>query len=472
MKGDSMRKVYNPLHYDQATTVNHLVFWKKISKPFFQAMNKELTFDMITKKINIVRKLRRLKSSSQPITTTSSKAVEKSITLLGVHVDLLTENRLNQYISSVIERKSKKMVLNVNVHCYNMVFKNPKLRKILNTAGVVFCDGFGVALGAKISGLCMPTRFTPADSIWSLAKLAEKKGHSFYFLGAEDGIAEKAAQNMKARYPNLKITTHHGYFDKSYNSDENNKIVKKINASKANILVVGFGMPIQEEWLEENWNDLNVNIGFSAGALFDYVSGELRRGPRWMTDNGLEWLARMLIEPKRLWRRYFIGNTVFLYKVIAERLEDIAKEAIVIGQEMLTQSIAMWTEMFIIPAVREDNRQTKIITTGYSATRKSPRTKLKGYSAEIVKNGVRYQASIKDVSPEGIQLVNIPSLLASEKGGHLNISVSNLLGSTEYQLTVKTEWKKKAGRRLVAAGFSILNAPNEWKMLMPQMATN
>ncbi len=430
-----MSKTYNPLRYDRATNIVRNLWNQRPSSP----INDTLQRDNMTKKRSL-------------------KAVE-SIELLGVRVHLLTENRLHQYISNVIERDRKELILNVNVHCYNMIFKNPWMKNFLNKAEIIFCDGFGVALGAKILGLRMPTRFTPADSIWNLAALAEKKGHSFYFLGAKHGIAEKAAQKMKQRYPNLKITTHHGYFDKSRDSLENQKIIKEINASKANILVVGFGMPIQEKWLQENWDQLNVNIGFSAGALFDYVSDELCRGPRWMTDNGLEWLARMLIEPKRLWKRYLIGNTVFLYKVTAERLENIMGEAIITGQEMLTQAIAMWREIFS--------------PSPYTATRKHPRTKLNGYSAEIVKNGVRYQASIKDVSPEGIQLGNIPSLLTNQEGDHLNISVSNLLGSTEYQLTVKTKWKKKAGRRLVAAGFSILNAPSEWKMLMmPQTATS
>ncbi len=143
---------------------------------------------------------------------------------------------------------------------------------------------------------------------------------TFFLLGAKPGIADKAAQKLIDRFPDLKITTHHGYFDKTTDSEENQRIIRKINASKANILVVGFGMPLQEKWLKENWDSLNVNIGFPAGALFDYISGELKRGPRWMTNNGLEWLARLLIEPRRLFWRYVIGNTLFLYLVLKEKL--------------------------------------------------------------------------------------------------------------------------------------------------------
>ncbi|MCI5189977.1 MAG: WecB/TagA/CpsF family glycosyltransferase [Candidatus Electrothrix sp. AS4_5] len=96
--------------------------------------------------------------------------------------------------------------------------------------------------------------------------------------------------------------------------------MEHINTIKPNILILGLGMPLQERWLKENWTKLEVNIGLTGGAVFDYVSGELRRGPRWMTDNGMEWLARLLIEPKRLWKRYLIGNLFFFYLIFKERL--------------------------------------------------------------------------------------------------------------------------------------------------------
>ncbi|MCI5164913.1 MAG: glycosyltransferase [Candidatus Electrothrix sp. GM3_4] len=439
-----------------------------MSKQFFHAMNKELTFDMIKKNLNIVRKLLQLiQQDDAPAKKRSSKTVE-SIKLLGVRVDLLTENKLHQYISNVIERKSKKLVLNVNVHCYNMIFKNPWMQKFFNKAEVIFCDGSGVALGAKILGLRMPTRFTPADSIWNLAALAEKKGHSFYFLGAKDGIAEKAAQKMKKRYPNLKITTHHGYFNKSRNSVENQEIVAKINASKANILVVGFGMPIQEKWLQENWDQLNVNIGFSAGALFDYVSGELRRGPRWMTENGLEWLARMLIEPKRLWKRYLLGNTLFLFRVFMERLKNIMKDLLwqfKQGLEVLMGAIFPISQ----PVVAQENKKLDVIFHG-TGIRKYPRMELRGYTAQIInENSSSYTATIRDASLGGLQVQGLPAKFNANKEGPLTIIVSNLLDSIHYKLIVQPKWGKKKDSSL-AAGFSIVKAPTEWNEFMLQTA--
>jgi N-acetylglucosaminyldiphosphoundecaprenol N-acetyl-beta-D-mannosaminyltransferase len=134
-------------------------------------------------------------------------------------------------------------------------------------------------------------------------------------------VAEKAATRLKERFPDLDIAgAHHGYFDKTAGSLKNEAVIQEINAVRPNILIVGFGMPLQERWLMENWNCIEANVAIVAGAVFDYVSGELHRGPRWLTDHGLEWLARLIIEPRRLWRRYLIGNPLFLARVIKQRL--------------------------------------------------------------------------------------------------------------------------------------------------------
>jgi N-acetylglucosaminyldiphosphoundecaprenol N-acetyl-beta-D-mannosaminyltransferase len=134
-------------------------------------------------------------------------------------------------------------------------------------------------------------------------------------------VADKAAANLKARYPDLRIVgTHHGYFDKTQGCAENEAVIEQINTVKPNILIVGFGMPLQERWLMENWDRIDANVALTGGAVFDYVSGELRRAPRWMTENGLEWLGRLIIEPRRLWKRYLIGNPIFLWRVLKQRL--------------------------------------------------------------------------------------------------------------------------------------------------------
>ncbi len=247
---------------------------------------------------------------------TSTVSLPDPISLLDIRIDPVTVDQLHAYMADLIVRDDKALVLNVNVHCMNLAYENPWLRNFLNSAEMVFCDGAGVRLGGKLKGESLPKRITYADWVWQLAAFAEPLGWTFYFLGAKPGVAQKAADALRERHPALKVVgTHDGYFSHDPNSAENQAVIDEINALKPNILMMGMGMPLQEKWLMENWQQVDANIALTGGAVFDYVSGELQRAPRWMTDNGLEWLGRLLIEPKRLWQRYVVGNPLFLYRV-------------------------------------------------------------------------------------------------------------------------------------------------------------
>ncbi|HLF27046.1 MAG TPA: WecB/TagA/CpsF family glycosyltransferase [Anaerolineae bacterium] len=233
----------------------------------------------------------------------------------------LTLAELHARIADHIRHKRHALVLHVNAHGLNLAYKQRWLRDFLHTAATVFCDGVGVVLGARLLGYRIPHRITYADWMWQLAEFAQSRDFSFFFLGARPGIAEKAAERLRECFPSLHIVgMHHGYFDKTAGNAENGAVLQVINAASPSILIVAFGMPEQERWLMENWDCVNADVALTGGAVFDYISGELRRGPRWMTDNGFEWLARMLIEPKRLWRRYLFGNPLFLWRVLKQRL--------------------------------------------------------------------------------------------------------------------------------------------------------
>lgn len=243
------------------------------------------------------------------------------INILGVQVHPLTVDQLHEELAQLIETDSHAEVLHVNVHGMNLSADNPWLRDYLNQAEIVFCDGAGIILGARILGQHIPERITYADWMWQLAEFAAARGYSFYFLGAKPGIAQTAADRMIAHFPELKIAgVRDGYFNKDNGHPDNEAVLADINAARPNILVVGMGMPMQERWLLDNWNRIDANIALTGGAVFDYISGDLKRAPTWMTDNGLEWLGRLLIEPRRLWQRYIVGNPVFLARVIRERL--------------------------------------------------------------------------------------------------------------------------------------------------------
>jgi N-acetylglucosaminyldiphosphoundecaprenol N-acetyl-beta-D-mannosaminyltransferase len=244
-----------------------------------------------------------------------ARPVKDPVNMLGVGVDPLTVEELHAEIGRLVRSGERGLVLNANAHCLNLCYEDPKLRDFLNGAEVVFCDGAGVMLAARVLGRRLPARITYADWAWQLAAFVESEGFSLYFLGARPGVAQAAARRLKERYPTLEIVgVHHGYFDHS------EAVVEEINAAAPDILLVGLGMPLQEYWLMENWHRLDAGVALTGGAVFDYVSGRLRRGPHLLTSSGFEWLARLLIEPRRLWRRYLVGNPLFLLRVLKQRL--------------------------------------------------------------------------------------------------------------------------------------------------------
>lgn len=230
-------------------------------------------------------------------------------------MDALTVGELHERIRAFVREDRRATVLNVNAHCLNLTYRDAALRRFFGEADIVFCDGAGVMLAARILGGRLPARITYADWLPVLSDFAERENFSMYFLGGKPGIAEKAATKLRASHPNLEISgTRHGYFG----SSENESVVRKINDASPDILIVGMGMPTQEKWLMENREKLDARVILTGGAAFDYASGELRRGPRVFTGNGFEWLARLAIEPRRLWRRYLVGNPLFVFRVMRQ----------------------------------------------------------------------------------------------------------------------------------------------------------
>jgi N-acetylglucosaminyldiphosphoundecaprenol N-acetyl-beta-D-mannosaminyltransferase len=228
-------------------------------------------------------------------------------------------------IIRTIQARGKARVVYVNISAVNLAQDLAWFRDFINRSDIAYCDGFGVKWGARLLGLQTPYRFTPPDWIALLAEECARQHFSLYLLGAQPSVAEKVAVTLKKQFTDLTIAgTHHGYFDKTPGAGENKAVLEAINAAKPDILLVGFGMPIQERWLMENWDRLEVNVALPVGALFDYLAGEIPRAPHWMTDHGLEWLGRLIVEPRRLWRRYLIGNTRFLWLVLKERCKRLS----------------------------------------------------------------------------------------------------------------------------------------------------
>jgi N-acetylglucosaminyldiphosphoundecaprenol N-acetyl-beta-D-mannosaminyltransferase len=208
-------------------------------------------------------------------------------------------------------------VMYVNAHVLNQSREIPSLRAALERADLVYCDGYGVRLAAKALDAEIPHRMTGADWIWHLAALCEAAGQSVYLLGSEPAVAAETGQRLGRWYPRLKIAgTHHGFFD--IGSPHDDRVVEDINARRPDIVLVGMGTPKQELWVEHNAARLDTDVLWTVGALFDYVSGRVPRAPGWLADNGLEWIFRLAIEPQRMWRRYLLGNPVFISRVMAQ----------------------------------------------------------------------------------------------------------------------------------------------------------
>ena len=243
------------------------------------------------------------------------------IDVLGVGVDPITVDGLHAEIARLVRGGEPGLVLNVNAHCLNLCYEDRALRGALNGADVVFCDGAGVMLAARLLGGRIPERITYAAWIWQLADFAAAEGFSLYLLGAKPGVAQEAARRLRERYPDLRIVgTRHGYFDHLAESAENEAVLEEINAAAPDILLVGLGMPLQERWLTENRHGLDAGVALSCGAAFDYASRRVRRGPSLLTESGFEWLTRLINEPCRLWRRYLLGNPLFLLRVLRQIL--------------------------------------------------------------------------------------------------------------------------------------------------------
>jgi len=233
-----------------------------------------------------------------------------SLQLLGLRIDRIRLPELLNIVLHHVRQSTRATVLYVNVHCMNVADDDAAYRRILQEADLVYCDGTGVRLGAWLSGQHLPQRMTGADWIDSLCRLATRERLTLFFIGGAPGAAIDAARVLQDRYKGLKIAGVRSGYDIAPD------VIEDINRSCADIVLVGMGTPRQEKWIATHRNQLQAPVVWAVGALFDFASGRIPRGPRWMTNHGLEWLCRLAAEPRKLWRRYLIGNPLFLWRIV------------------------------------------------------------------------------------------------------------------------------------------------------------
>ncbi len=249
----------------------------------------------------------------------ASRAAVPVLDILGVPVYLVNSQGILDYIFGVVSARRKAVILHANVFGINLSYQHPWLRQCYQDAQLVFCDGDGVRWACGILGLPVPNKVTYNVWLWELAAWCETRQLSLFVLGGRPGLADRAATNLCARYPRLRLAgTHHGYFAKE--GPANQAVVDEINGASPDILLVCFGMPHQERWVFENLSQLRVHVILTGGAAIDYGAGAIPVVPRWMAKLQLEWLFRFLIEPVRMFRRYIIGNPLFLARVFLVKL--------------------------------------------------------------------------------------------------------------------------------------------------------
>ncbi len=247
---------------------------------------------------------------------------QSEVCLWGIPITDISRTAMVTRIVTIVEQREHGIIANINIHAINLAYEQPRVYQFFREyASIIHCDGYGVLIGARLMGLHIRQRMTSPDWIDALCEKCIERSYALFLLGARPGVAERAARNLQKKHPGLKIAgTHHGYFDKSGNQPENQQVIKLVNDAQPDILLVAFGMPLQELWLLENWDELHAGAAIPVGALFDYLAGEVRRPPRWMTDHGLEWFGRLFVEPGRLWRRYLIGNPLFFWRIFKYKL--------------------------------------------------------------------------------------------------------------------------------------------------------
>lgn len=214
---------------------------------------------------------------------------------------------------------SNQTVAFLNAHCINVAAKDPTYRWALDRATTLLPDGSGLQMAARLRGGAFVENLNGTDLFPHIVQRAADSGRKVFFLGAQPGIAEQAAQRAGSLVPHLDIGgVQHGFFDAA----EEATIIDRINASGADVVLVAMGVPRQDVWIARNRHRLTARIVFGVGAQFDFWAGRVSRAPQFLRSAGLEWVWRLAIEPRRMFRRYVIGNPEFLLRSLMSRFAN------------------------------------------------------------------------------------------------------------------------------------------------------
>jgi N-acetylglucosaminyldiphosphoundecaprenol N-acetyl-beta-D-mannosaminyltransferase len=239
--------------------------------------------------------------------------------LAGFKLDTLSDKDVITLTAHAIASNKRLIIGNHNFHSLYISLRDERMRAFYSMADYVLIDGMSVVLLGRLLSIPLKRehRATSLDFMPMLLPEAVKNNWKVYFVGSKPGIAERAAARLREQYPGLQLRTHHGYFNGEKESADNRAVLADIKAYAPDVLFVGMGMPRQELWIADNRQELCVAITFPCGAHMDYVAGEIPTSPRWLATIYLEWLYRLIAEPRRLWRRYLVEPWSVTFQLVS-----------------------------------------------------------------------------------------------------------------------------------------------------------
>jgi len=232
----------------------------------------------------------------------------RRIALLGSAMDLVTADQVLARIAAAAAGGPRTLIVNHNLHSLCLIRREPEMAALYARADLIEIDSkpailWGRLLGLPVRGAHRCTYLDWREAFW---RTADARGWRVFYLGGAPGVAETAARNLAGRWPGARIAVRHGYFDHRPGSADDAAVLAEINAFRPQVLLVGMGMPLQEAWIQAHYDALDAPAVLPVGAAFDYEAGVQTAAPRVLGALGLEWLFRLLQDPRRLFHRYLI----------------------------------------------------------------------------------------------------------------------------------------------------------------------
>ena len=239
--------------------------------------------------------------------------------ILGAFIDALSWEEALTKITNWVAKRESRYICICNVHSVVTASQDSNFKRVVDSADMATPDGMPVAWALRKLGFSFQQRINGPDLMWKYCAKAEKTGQSIFLYGNTQETLNILEKKLRLVFPRLNIA---GMFSPPFRAAtqaEDNQIIEKINNSGAGVVFVSLGCPKQEIWMAEHRGRIQA-VMIGVGAAFDYHAGTIKRAPLWMQNNGLEWLHRLCSEPRRLWKRYFVTNTLFLVKISRQLL--------------------------------------------------------------------------------------------------------------------------------------------------------